>query len=72
MFTTYKEAMEWVAAGIAAQGRNKFTSSDEYSAAYPQIAALYKAENAPRKRRARVEIPLFGSSLIMAIKEGRA
>lgn len=72
MFKTYAEAMEWVNAGIAAQGRNKFTSSEEYRAAYPHIAAMHKAENAPRKRRARVEIPLFGSSLLMAIKDGRA
>ncbi len=72
MFSTYADAMKWVDAGTAAQGRNKFTSSDEYRAVYPQIAALHKAENAPRKRRASVEIPLFGSSLLMAIKDGRA
>ena len=72
MFATYTEAMEWVAAGVAAQGRNKFTSSEEYRAAYQHIAALHKAETPKRTRRTRVEIPLFGSSLIMAIKEGRA
>ena len=72
MFSTYKEAMDWVAAGIAANGKNKFTSSEEYKSAYSEIQALYKKENPVRKKRVRVEIPIFGSSLIMAIKDGRA
>lgn len=66
-FTTYAEAQAWIAAGQAKHGKRAFTATKEYKAAYGQIAALYAVENAaPRQRRARIERPIFGSSLVLA------
>lgn len=67
-FKTYKDAQEWIETRRADLGMtvSRFSSTEEYKAAYPAIQAAYKAENpGPRKRAARVEIPLFGASLLL-------
>ena len=64
-FTNYAEAQKWIAEGEANYGKKAFQSSAEYRAAYPAITALYAGEHGKRVRRQRVEMPLFGSSLLL-------
>ena len=66
-FTNYAEAQAWIAEGQAKHGKRAFSATDEYKAAYSQIADLYAKENGvKRRRKPRVERPIFGSSLIVA------
>jgi len=64
MFSTYKDAKNWIDAETAKRGK-AFTASQEYKAAYAEIAALYAAEFGKRTRKPRVEMPIFGSSLLL-------
>jgi hypothetical protein len=50
-FTSYTEAQNWIAEGMAKYGKRAFTARPEYHAAYAQIAALHAAEGNKRHRR---------------------
>lgn len=68
MFSTYAEAQKWIEAGQALHGKRAFAATEEYKAAYPEIERLYKAENPTRKKRVRVEMPIFGATLLLHCK----
>lgn len=50
-FSSYAEAMEWVAEGQRKYGKKAFTARPEYREAYPHIKALADVEGVARKRR---------------------
>lgn len=50
-FETYADALDWIRDRQAALGKRAFTATEEYRAAFPQIAALYERDHPDGRKR---------------------